>query len=139
MIEIASADAGRALPQQLHRTHHPSADEQACQDGHAKAEQEENGGSEDGGIQRSIGLSGWSLDQHRPPQVGDGSRGREHLLAGQVGLSHRQARPASQGSLHLRQIFDAALLQDQADVGMSDQVAVTGHHIDIPRLSYLDA
>ena len=88
MVEIARTNAGGALPQDLDRAYDSATDEQACHDGHAKAEQEENGSSEDGSIQGRVGLSRWALHQYGPAQVRDGGGSGEYLLTSEVRLCH---------------------------------------------------
>src|SRR5262249_60602076 len=90
------------------------------------------------GVQRRVSLSGWSFDEHRPPQFRNSCIGRENLLASQVRLRGKRPWRTSECRLHLAKVLKVPLLQHQTDVGMGDEIPLMGDDIGVPSLTYLD-
>ena len=75
-----------------------------------EADEEQDTGPEDRGVQGRIRLGGWTFDQHRPSQVRDRGKGCKDLLTGEVRLRHEARRGTRQRGLDLAELLDLALL-----------------------------
>jgi len=95
-------------------------------------------GTQHRAVQGRIGLAGRLFDEHCPPQAGNGRIRRQDLLASQVRLGHERPRRTVQCHLDLLEVLEVALLENQAEVMMRDQVSLSRDHISIAGLAYGD-
>jgi hypothetical protein len=144
IAQVTLAELGRPRLEGPDRPHHPAGQDQADDHRQDDANQLEQGGAADRGLQGGEGLLERLLDEDRPPQRGDRHvRGQDPLVP-QVArdddrVRRRPRRPrGGQGGLDVLEPAEVGLLEHQADVGVGDQRALPFHHEGQPGLAHPD-
>ena len=153
-VEVAGADALRALLQGADRAHHAAREVHRRQRGEQQASDDQRYGAQDGGVERCVDLGRRLLDEHLPPEDArrpaarrllarglDRCVGRQHALPVQVLRQHRRrvVGAGRERRLHLLQPREVGLAQHQADIRVGHQVPGGVHDVRLALLADADA
>jgi hypothetical protein len=134
LIELPGADPRRARLQRLDRRDHPPGQDQARHHRQHDADDQQADRALDGGVEALERFLERLLDEDRPAQRRDRGVGGHHTAILEIARD-RDLRPSvtwrlttGQRRLHLLQLGERRLLQDEADVGMCDEDALAVDH-----------
>ena len=140
--EIAAADPRSSGPQSLDRHHHPARQEYAGERRETECAKQNQSRALYRGNQRLISLIHRQFDEHRPAERRHRRKSRQHPPALDIGrgfdVVRRNTLLLSLCRLNLGKTRHVRVAQDQADVRVRDQAALSIHHISVAALADLD-